>query len=131
MRLTSTPRPSRPAARRAARAATLLVGAALGACTQSPSAIADGNDPLAALRVNAQTTRYTDQWWRLQADSNPALYRQAVDYCKTPGIVADGPKPNCGFVQLAANKLSVDSLRARGTRMESSADQVNRSMFKP
>ena len=109
----------------------VLAGAALGACRPEPAAVANGDDPLAALRVSAQTTRYTDQWWRVQADSNPSLYRQAVDYCKTPGIVADGPKPNCGFVQLAANKLQVDSIAQRGMRTEDAAKQIERSVFTP
>jgi hypothetical protein len=108
-----------------------LCAAALGACRPEPAAVANGDDPLAALRVSAQTTRYTDQWWRVQADSNPSLYRQAVDYCKTPGIVADGPKPNCGFVQLAANKLQVDSIARRGMRTEDAAKQIERSVFTP
>lgn len=102
-----------------------------GACQQAPSAVANGDDPLAALRVSVQSTRYTDQWWRQQADSNPALWRQAVDYCKTPGIVADGPKPNCGFVQLAANRLQVDSIARRGMRTEPAGKQINDNLFKP
>ena len=108
-----------------------LLSLALGACRPEPAAVANGDDPLATLRVSAQSTRYTDQWWRLQADSNPTLWRQAVDYCKTPGIVADGPKPNCGFVQLAANRLQVDSIAKRGVRTEDAAKQIDRSVFKP
>lgn len=130
----STRRPSSRSLRSARTVRTgllVLAGAAVGACRPEPSAVANGDDPLAALRVSAQTTRYTDQWWRLQADSNPSLYRQAVDYCKTPGIVADGPKPNCGFVQLAANKLQVDSIARRGVRTEDAAKQIDRSVFKP
>ena len=108
-----------------------LLSLALWACRPAPAAVANGDDPLAALRVAVQSTRYTDQWWRLQADSNPTLWRQAVDYCKTPGIVADGPKPNCGFVQLAANRLQVDSIAKRGVRTEDAAKQIDRSVFKP
>ena len=110
--------------------AALLI-APLAGCRPEPAAVANGDDPLAALRVSVQSTRYTDQWWQQQAQANPTLWRQAVDYCKTPGIVADGAKPNCGFVQLAANRLQVDSIAKRGMRTEDAAKQIDRSLFNP
>lgn len=116
---------------RGAIAFVVAVLPALGACTQAPEAVANGDDPLAALHVSAQSSRYTTEYWLGQVRTNPDRWRQAVDYCRTPGIVADGGKPNCGFVQLAANQLQVDSLRTRGIRMESASKQIDRNMWTP
>jgi len=80
----------------------------LSGCSKATSEqVADGDDPLAALAVSAETHRYTEPYWieQFHADSagRPSPWKQALAYCGTsdaprPGLNAHGNKPNCGAV---------------------------------
>lgn len=104
-----------PTARRAARrsaarfAAVLIAGlffTASGACHKAPDDVANGDDPLAALTVTAESRRYDEQYWRVHEQSSDSaqhqLYSQAVAYCSRKDVAIDGAKPNCRPVRTVA-----------------------------
>ena len=68
--------------------------------------MADGDDPIAALKVTARTTRYTQGYWIAQMNSaEPARkqrWAEAFAYCRRPDLEVDGAKPNCREVMSAA-----------------------------
>lgn len=111
----------RSRARAGALAAAALLGAA-AACAPSPGALANGDDPLAALRSTAASTRYTAGYWYEQARADSAgRWKQATQYCgetqAPPGLEADGARPNCRAVWSAhfrlAQEQQVRDLNAR------------------
>ena len=93
---------------------TLLV---LSACAPSPESVANGDDPMAALRSTAVSTRYSTQFWTRSVREQPALWAEARTYCLGP----DGPQaPNCAVVreveaieQMAAPKPARPGVRMR------------------
>ena len=119
-----------------------LTIAALGGCSPSAQATADGDDPLAALRSSAQSTRYTSAYWKEQgraatggADA-PARERwtQALAYCgeaqPRPGLEADGAKPNCGSVRYALFELNNERAKQEA-RARVEADEARRRAMTP
>lgn len=104
--------------------ALLATSVTLGACTPSPQQVADGDDPLAALTVPAESHRYTDGYWREQARTDSAgRWAKAVAYCgdgqPRPGLEADGAKPNCRAVYGAAFALATArAIEAAGKRLD-------------
>ena len=94
-------------ARRVARLGLLSAATlrAFAACQQSPEHVADGDDPLAALRVTAESKRYDELYWRAHRDAKDsaqhALYTKAVEYCSQKDVAIDGAKPNCRGVMTA------------------------------
>lgn len=112
---------ARRQARPAALASVALVAAA-AACAPAPDARANGDDPLAALRSTAPSTRYTAGYWYEQARADSAgRWRQATAYCgesQAPqGLETDGARPNCRAVWSAhfrrAQEQQVRDLNAR------------------
>lgn len=102
----------------------LLLGVAGGACAPTPEAVANGDDPIAALRSTAASTRYTAGYWLEQARTNAGgRWTQATAYCglgenQAPaGLEAEGARPNCRAVWSAhfrrTNEQSAEQLRAR------------------
>ena len=86
-----------------------LVLATLGACDRSSGGdadVANGNDPLRALTVSAQSTRYTSTYWQTQAEQNQVLWERAVSYCKDQRSAAQGAKPNCAAVYSAEFEIA-------------------------
>jgi hypothetical protein len=84
-----------------ARGAALATLAALvlSSCRGAgDAAIANGDDPLAALTVDVESTRYTTRYWSTQADSNPTLWSKAQAYCEQQRAASSGQKVNCGAV---------------------------------
>ena len=107
-----------------AAAAMFASGAA---CAPSPDALANGDDPLAALRSAAPSTRYTAGYWYAQARADSAgRWRRATAYCgeenAPPGLEADGARPNCRAVWSAhfrlAQEQQVRDLNARANANE-------------
>jgi hypothetical protein len=89
----------------------LLVLGFLG-CGPSPEDVADGGDPLAALRVDAVSSRYDGRFWRLQHRQAPEVYAEAVAYCSAE-TEPPGERPNCEpvlradeFIRNAERELS-------------------------
>ena len=84
----------------------LAAVAARGACRKSAEDVADGDDPIAALKVTTPTRRYTQGFWTAQAQSSDSarrrLWGEALAYCKRPDLQIDGAKPNCREVMTAA-----------------------------
>jgi hypothetical protein len=77
---------------------------ALGACTsksQQEADVANGDDPIAALDANVESTRYGTAYWTQQADSNTQTWQRAKDYCVRNGVTAQGQKVNCAPVMAA------------------------------
>ena len=87
------------------RLISLVMIAACSACGRSENAggapgadVANGDDPLVALTVPVQSTRYTSTYWQTRAGQDPALWQQAVSYCDAQRSAVQGTKPNCGAV---------------------------------
>ena len=80
-----------------------LAASVLSSCrgAASDAAIANGDDPLAALTVDVESTRYTTRYWSTQADSNPTLWSKAQAYCEQQRAASSGQKVNCGAVLAA------------------------------
>ena len=77
---------------------TLIVLASLWAvaCGPSQEKIANGDDPIAALRSTAQSSRYGAAYWREQLEADSALWKEALTFC------ADSQRadyPNCQTVR--------------------------------
>lgn len=113
--------------RRSARAAAALLGLVILAiglvgCGPSPEEVADGDDPLAALRVSVPSTRYGGRFWRLQHRQAPSLYADAVAFCRAESEAARlGERPNCepvlmadAFIQNADRELRGPQRKGRG-----------------
>jgi hypothetical protein len=78
----------------------LILG--LVGCGPSPDEVADGGDPLAALRVDAVSTRYDGRFWRLQHRQAPDVFGEAVAYCAADAEAARlDERPNCEAVLMA------------------------------
>lgn len=97
-------------ARVGALACAVLLAAAVG-CAPSPDALANGDDPLAALRSTVPSTRYTAGYWYEQARTDSAgRWKRATAYCgesqAPPGLEADGARPNCRAVWSAHFRLA-------------------------
>ena len=99
-----------------------MLAASAAACAPSPNVLANGDDPLAALRSTATSTRYTAGYWYEQARTDSATsWKQATAYCgesqAPPGLEADGARPNCRAVWSAhfrlAQEQQVRDLNAR------------------
>ena len=83
-------------------AVATLAALALTSCRGAgDAAIANGDDPLAALTVDIESTRYTTRYWATQADSNPTLWSKAQAYCEQQRAASSGQKVNCGAVLAA------------------------------
>lgn len=105
------------------RAALLaLFGAALAGlfgCGPSTEEIADGGDPLAALEVDALSTRYDGRFWRLQHRQAPERYAEAVGYCAAEAEAGRlGERPNCEAVLMADEFIRNAERELRGPRRE-------------
>ena len=81
-------------------AVATLAAMVLSSCrgAASDAAVANGDDPLAALTVDIESTRYTTRYWSTQADSNPTLWSKAQAYCEQQRAASSGQKVNCGAV---------------------------------
>ncbi len=76
------------------------------ACGQ-PSAgeLANGDDPLAALRSPVRSARYDGAFWNREAVQSTNLWQDAVAYCRTPGNSA---APNCQTVGLVLSTIELE-----------------------
>jgi hypothetical protein len=81
------------------RAGLGLVALALSclSCKPSPAAVADGDDPLAALTVQVQSARYDGPYWTRQAHRSSRLWQAAKAYCRAN---RDRELPNCQPIAL-------------------------------
>jgi hypothetical protein len=121
--------------------AVVGVLALLGACGSSSSeSVANGDDPVDALRSSVQSARYTAGYWKEQGRAatgganGPARARwdSALAYCggaqPRPGLEADGAKPNCNVMRWAYIELQNEaSARAHAARVDS-AEARRRAM---
>lgn len=86
-----------------ALATALLAG--LSACRPSDVSVANGDDPLEALAVDAPTTRYAHDYWVDEARRGTAVWDSAYTYCSAlwaPGQAEElAVHPNCGHVRTA------------------------------
>lgn len=65
-------------------------------CAKDNSAVANGDDPLAALTVPVPSDRYNSSFWTQKSRADTALWTQAVAYCEGK---TDGDHPNCAPVR--------------------------------
>lgn len=105
--------------------AVIAASTVIFACRKSELAVANGDDPIAALNSGAATTRYVHEYWIDQARRRTTLWDSAFALCSAYWKRNDGSKPNCGHVYTAnfqnagantpirGKNMSVDSVRAR------------------
>jgi hypothetical protein len=142
MRHSTTPLGHTVRAMRAGLASAVLTTTTLVGCKPSAQAVADGEDPLAALRSSAPSTRYTNGYWKEQGRAAagganvPAQRRwaEALAYCgeaqPRPGLEADGARPNCAAVRYALFELNTER-DARETRARIDAAEARRRGMTP
>lgn len=79
---------------------SLALAAAL-ACSPDPAEIADGADPLAALRASAPTSRFKEPYWSEQCYRKSAAWKAALAFCRGEG--QDPARfPNCQHVRIVS-----------------------------
>ena len=106
--------------RRAALLACLVPTlAGLFGCGPSAEEVADGSDPLAALQVDALSTRYDGRFWRLQHRQAPERYAEAVAYCAAESEAGRlSERPNCEPVLMADEFIRNAERELQGPRRE-------------
>lgn len=83
----------------------LLLAIGVLGCSPTPQDLADGDDPLAALRSPARSARYDGTFWSREAEAGSALWQGAIDYCRSPG---NSTLPNCQTVGLVLSTLELE-----------------------
>ena len=82
--------------------ASLLVS---GCGQPSAEELANGDDPLTALRSPVRSARYDGSFWNREAVQSTHLWLDAVAYCRTPGNSA---APNCQTVGLVLSTIELE-----------------------
>lgn len=67
----------------------------VAACGPTDAEIANGDDPVRALTVATQSSRYVEDYWVREYRDNRGQYERAVAYCRDKSIDAH---PNCKAV---------------------------------
>jgi hypothetical protein len=93
----------------------LALVAVLAAACGRPSAedLANGDDPLAALRSSVRSARYDGAFWNREAVESTELWAGAVAYCRTPGNSA---APNCQTVGLVLSTIELEKAAKEAKR---------------
>ncbi len=82
------------------------------ACGPTNEDIANGDDPIKALKVTAQSTRYAGDFWVREHEQNPERFQEAISFCEAKEY-AD--YPNCrAVVQARAVVEAAESPRLEG-----------------
>ena len=97
-----------PTIRAVTLAALAVLVSSMGCASETDrqADLANGSDPLAALRATVESTRYTTGYWTQKADSNPTLFARARAYCDAQWASGSGQKVNCAAVSAAAFEQS-------------------------
>ena len=82
--------------------ASLLVS---GCGQPSAEELANGDDPLTALRSPVRSALYDGAFWNREAVQSTPLWQDAVAYCRTPGNTA---APNCQTVGLVLSTIELE-----------------------
>ena len=87
---------------------------AVAGCGQ-PSAeeLANGDDPLTALRSPVRSARYDGAFWNREAVQSTTSGQDAVAYCRTPGNSA---APNCQTVGLVLSTIELEKAAKEAKR---------------
>ena len=87
--------------------ALLALATLLAAGCGQPTAeeLANGGDPLTALRSPVRSARYDGSFWNREAVQSTPLWQDAVAYCRTPGNSA---APNCQTVGLVLSTIELE-----------------------
>ena len=96
------------------RLALALLAAIFAGCGQ-PTAeeLANGGDPLAALRSPVRSARYDGAFWNREARQETDLWQEAVGYCRTAG---NAGAPNCQIVGLVLSTIELEKAAAEAKR---------------
>lgn len=90
--------------------ASLLVA---GCGQPSAEELANGDDPLTALRSPVRSARYDGAFWNREAVRSSDLWADAVAYCRTPGNSA---APNCQTVGLVLSTIELEKAAKEAKR---------------
>ena len=95
--------------------AALALATLLAAGCGQPSAeeLANGDDPLTALRSPVRSARYDGSFWNREAVQSTRLWADAVAYCRTPGNSA---APNCQTVGLVLSTIELEKAAKEAKR---------------
>jgi hypothetical protein len=98
--------------------ATVLVPVTLAAGTiacrsraEREAELANGDDPLAALRASVSSTRYTTRYWTATAQRDAHLWSRAQAYCEERRASSQGDEPNCAAVEAARFEFAGRAVR--------------------
>lgn len=96
-----------------------LITLTLFGCGPSDEEIADGGDPLAALRVSALSARYDGRFWQAQHVQSPTRFAEAVAYCTSESEAGRlDERPNCEPVLMADEFIRNVERELRSPRLE-------------
>ena len=80
---------------------TVALALPLLACAPSAGEIADGPDPLAALKSSAPTALYREPFWAQQSHRRTPVWKSALAFCAAEG--RDRARfPNCAHVTIVS-----------------------------
>lgn len=99
---------------KAAQLFFVIAAALVVACAQ-PNAeeLANGDDPLTALRSPVRSARYDGSFWNREAVQSTELWADAVAYCRTPG---NSTAPNCQTVGLVLSTIELEKAAKEAKR---------------
>lgn len=110
----------------------LALGAALVSLLScggpTPQELADGDDPLVALRSPARSARYDGSFWAREADAESGLWRSAIAYCREPG---NATLPNCQTVALVLSTLELERAAEEAKRELETLVRTRDALFAP
>lgn len=95
--------------------AALALATLLAAGCGQPTAedLANGDDPLTALRSPVRSARYDGSFWNREAVQSTELWAAAVAYCRTPG---NSTAPNCQTVGLVLSTIELEKAAKEAKR---------------
>ncbi len=97
----------------------VLISLTFLGCGPSDEEIADGGDPLAALRVSALSARYDGRFWQAQHRQSPGRFADAVAYCAAESEAGRlDERPNCEPVLMADEFIRNVQRELRAPRLE-------------
>ncbi len=105
-------------------ALVLVAGLLVGCGQPSAEELANGDDPLTALRSPVRSARYDGAFWNREAVQSTELWRDAVAYCRTPG---NSTAPNCQTVGLVLSTIELEKAAREAKRqLEALMEQSRR-----
>lgn len=105
------------------------LAAAVFACGgATPQELADGDDPLAALRSTARSARYDGSFWVAEAEARTRLWSAAIATCQGSD---NATLPNCQTVGFVLSTLELEREAQEAKRKIEALLEERDSIFPP